>query len=370
MALGVVQPSEVESLVATFEETGYIVLPLLTPGEVTALRRAFAEDRAASGYLWTLRGTDARGGPTGESGRWQSGDVLRTSTSAFASVVAHPRILQLVAALIGPAARYSSCSAMWREPVLASPPDSVPEAYQSKNIHWQLWHREAGGTTSPDHPRCIPTLQVIVYLDDCDESSHCFSVVPESVEDKLRLPTEVIDGRMRVVPSSLTGADDMWTNRPLQGRPGWENRATGTDIHAPAGTVVIQVRSHANGNSHTPRRAVCHSVPLSALRAQNNLNLHAGTVRRSSRPRRTVHMVFANTGGQWATRSAGEAVTTETLAEKLPSGVAAATELFGRVPEEYRWMFDLSALQQAFGSSEGSKRPAKEQRFSQARGRL
>jgi hypothetical protein len=252
MALGVVQPSEVESLVATFEETGYIVLPLLTPGEVTALRRAFAEDRAASGHLWTLRGTDARGGPTGESGRWQSGDVLRTSTSAFASVVAHPRILQLVAALIGPAARYSSCSAMWREPVLASPPDSVPEAYQSKNIHWQLWHREAGGTTSPDHPRCIPTLQVIVYLDDCDESSHCFSVVPESVEDKLRLPTEVIDGRMRVVPSSLTGADDMWTNRPLQGRPGWENRATGTDIHAPAGTVVIQVRSHANGNSHTP----------------------------------------------------------------------------------------------------------------------
>lgn len=63
-------------------------------------------------------------------------------------------------------------------------------------------------------------------------------------------------------------------------------------------------------------------------------------------------------------------MTTETLAEKLPSGVAAATELFGRVPEEYRWMFDLSALQQAFGSSEGSKRPAKEQRFSQARGRL
>ena len=81
-------------------------------------------------------------------------------------------------------------------------------------------------------------------------------------------------------------------------------------------------------------------------------------------------MVFANTGGQWGTRSAGEPVTNEKLAEQLPSGVAAATEFFGQVPEQYRWMFDLSALRQAFGSSEGDKRPAKEQRFSQARGRL
>jgi hypothetical protein len=242
MALGAVQASEVEVLVSRFERTGYVVLPLLSPSEVASLRLAFSEDRAERGHFWTLRGSDARGGPTGESGRWQSGEVLRTSTSAFASVVAHPRILQLVAALIGPTARYRSCSAMWREPVPEAPPASVPEAYRSSNIHWQLWHREAGGTTSPDHPRCIPTLQVIVYLDDCDESSHCFSVVPESFEEKLALPTEVIDGRLRVAPSSLTGADDMWTNRPLQGRPGWENRPTGTDIHGPSGTVVIQVR--------------------------------------------------------------------------------------------------------------------------------
>ena len=242
MALGAVQASEVGALVSRFEETGYVVLPLLTPSEVASMRLAFSDDRAESGHLWTLRGTDARGGPTGESGRWQSGEVLRTSTFAFASVVAHPRVLQLVSALIGPAARYRSCSAMWREPVPEDPPASLPEAYRASNIHWQLWHREAGGTTSPDHPRCIPTLQVIVYLDDCDETSHCFRVVPESVEEKLALPTEVIDSRMRVTPSSVTGADGMWTNLPLRGRPGWENRPTGTDIHAPAGTVVILVR--------------------------------------------------------------------------------------------------------------------------------
>ena len=44
---------------------------------------------------------------------------------------------------------------------MAAPP---PYPLRPQGIHWQLWHREAGGTVSPDHVRCIPSLQLIVRL--------------------------------------------------------------------------------------------------------------------------------------------------------------------------------------------------------------
>ena len=157
-----------------------MLVPEHRPGtQVESLRGAFEVDRRSFPELWTLRGSDARGGPTGESGRWQSSEVMRTSPEGFGNVVCHPRVLQLSAALIGDAARMRNCQAMWREPVPEAPPPTVPEEYAAAGIHWQLWHREAGGTTSPDHPRVIPSLQMIVYLDDCDADSHCFSVVKE-----------------------------------------------------------------------------------------------------------------------------------------------------------------------------------------------
>ena len=225
MGLPALSEAQVDDLVTEFEETGYVVFPLLTEPEVRtyisiadcpycdelhpqyrchcssttshlppptshrlntalatqieSLRGAFEVDRRSFPELWTLRGSDARGGPTGESGRWQSSEVMRTSPGAFGPVVCHPRVLQLSAALIGDAARMRNCQAMWREPVPEAPPPNVPQEYAEAGIHWQLWHREAGGTTSPDHPRVIPSLQMIVYLDDCDAGSHCFSVVKE-----------------------------------------------------------------------------------------------------------------------------------------------------------------------------------------------
>jgi hypothetical protein len=79
-------------------------------------------------------------------------------------------------------------------------------------------------------------------------------------------------------------------------------------------------------------------------------------------------MVFANTAGHRATDSAGEAVADEKMAQEMVGGIAAAAEFFGKVPNQYRWMFDSSSLRQAF--VEGDERPAKEQRFIQARARL
>ena len=131
-SLSPLDAAAVAGYVAEFDGRGFIVLPLLTPPEVAGLRRAFAADRESHPASWTLRGKDSRGGPTGESGRWQSGDVLKTDPDAFGPVSRHPRILQLVQALIGPPARFRGTSAMWREPVLEPPPPDVPASYAAQ----------------------------------------------------------------------------------------------------------------------------------------------------------------------------------------------------------------------------------------------
>ena len=143
---------------------------------------------------------------------------------------------------------------------------------------------------------------------------------------------------MRVAMKSLTGADGMWTNRPLAGRPGWEGRETGTDIHAPAGTIVVQ----------------------------NNLNLHAGTVRTSTRPRRTIHLQISNTGGRWGYDSGGQKRSTDAAIESVQQaedvGGAAAAAFFAGVPEQWRWIFDAHYLEGAF--EKGDERPETEKRYS------
>jgi hypothetical protein len=78
----------------------------------------------------------------GESGRWQTDELLRTETAAVAIVARHPALMQLAAALIGPAARFAGVGAMWREPVPGPPPPGVPPEYSAAGIHWQLWHRQ------------------------------------------------------------------------------------------------------------------------------------------------------------------------------------------------------------------------------------
>ena len=137
---------------------------------------------------------------------------------------------------------------------------------------------------------------------------------------------------MRVAIKSLTGADGMWTNRPLAGRPGWEGRETGTDIHAPAGTIVVQ----------------------------NNLNLHAGTVRTSVRPRRTIHLQISNTGGKWGYQAADAGIDSVHAAEA--AGGPAAAAFFAGVPEQWRWIFDAHYLEGAF--EKGDERPETEKRYS------
>ena len=206
------------------------------------LRAVMASNRERLPLNWTTRGSDRTDpdGPVGESGRWQSDELLRCETADMALVACHPLLMQLAAALIGPSARFGGVGAMCREPVPEPPPSSVPPEYFADNIHWQLWHREAGGHTAPSHPRCIASLQCIFLLDACDERSHCFSYVPESVEAKRALPVEESDdGQLYVKRDTITGSQTMWANEPLVTREGWP-LGEGVDAVAPAGALIIQ----------------------------------------------------------------------------------------------------------------------------------
>ena len=350
-------PEALARAVAEFEANGAVVFrDSLSSAEVQMLRETFAANRQAKPLNWTLRGKDRtiEDGPTGESGRWQTDEVLRTDTGAIAVVARHPPLMQLVSELIGPSARFSGVGAMWREPVPEAPPPTVPPAYAAAGIHWQLWHREAGGHHAPSHSRCIPSLQCIFYLDDCDATSHCFSYVPESVAQKQALPLEpgaAENSRISVKRDSPTGSATMWTNKPLAGRPGWPfDLGSGTDVLAPAGSLIVL----------------------------NNNNLHAGTVRGpTDRPRRTLHVSYAlprplsrrcmcclrectrcvytqARAHGWRRRYHNKDAYSGSAAEAhvpvpVPEGVAsaaveAAREFAASVPSEWRWMYEVGQL--------------------------
>jgi hypothetical protein len=325
-------PAALAAQLAAFERDGAIVLPgALSAAEVEQLRGAIASNRARQPRNWTLRGAEAHGaggGPVGESGRWQTDELLRTETDAVALVARHPLLMQLASALIGPTCRFSNVGCMHREPV-PEPPSNVPDAFATQGIHWQMWHREAGGSAAPDHALCIPSLQCLFYLDDCTEDSHCFSFVPESVAQKRALPHETADNgggptadgpdRMRVRRDSVTGSDDMWRNVPLEGRPGWPPELKGRDALAPAGALVVQ----------------------------NNHNLHAGTVRGpTNRPRRTLHVGYRNMGSSHVKERLSPAALPDAagLSARLRGARARAQAFVAGVPAENRWMYDAAEL--------------------------
>ena len=269
---------DVEAHVREFEQRGFTTIPgALVGAELEAMRRAFDEDRRANPLRWELRGSsqdslDMPGalGPVdaqqewgaqqegvGESGRWQTEPLPRTE--AFDRTIWHPATFPILSRLMGPTLRFHGLSAMSRDPVL----EPVPA--EMNGAHWQLWHREEGGSFAPHHPFCMRTCMVLYYLDDCGPDSHCFSVVPESLEAKKSLPWKMRpDSDRAMVDEPFNAGGRMWRNRPGSmlsddiedgvGRP------DGVDVLGPAGTAIIT----------------------------NGCNIHAGTVRQSDRPRRSV----------------------------------------------------------------------------------
>ncbi|HCL28699.1 MAG TPA: hypothetical protein DIC52_09715 [Candidatus Latescibacteria bacterium] len=198
--------------ITDFARDGFLVLPdVLTSHQVDSWNIAIEEHRRRYSRLWMERG---------EGGRSQSVHVL-LSCPTLDEGITHPEVLPLVTELMGEDIVCEEHSVMFRAPIDEEPPATN-------------WHRDMGH--EPNHPLGIYGLSVVYYLTNVDESTHCFSVVPEASVVKRSDDLPVCDG------------------------------GSGRDLLGAAGTAVL-----FNGGS-----------------------CHAGRLRKTTRERRTVHVYYGH----------------------------------------------------------------------------
>jgi len=195
-----------------FAENGYLVIPdALSAAEVDAMNESVDRDLEAFPRLWMQRGNDYS----------YSVSILLDDPLFDVSII-NPVALPILRDLMGEDLYFEEHSVRIREPISESPPD--PD-----------WHRDIAH--GADHPLYLRNLSVIYYLTDVDETTHCFSIVPESAEVKKSVP-EHGDGSNAV------------------------------DIHGPAGTAILF----------------------------NAANLHDARHRTTDYERRTIHIYYGRRG--------------------------------------------------------------------------
>ncbi len=145
---------------AEFARDGFCLLPeTLTRRQVADLNGAIDDHRQRFPGLWLKRG---------EAGREQCVAILLTHP-VFDETILHAKTLPLVHQLVGDELVVEEHSVMIRAPIADDPPAAS-------------WHRDRPHNI--DHPLGIDALSVVFYLSDVDETTHCFSVVPESAQTK------------------------------------------------------------------------------------------------------------------------------------------------------------------------------------------
>jgi hypothetical protein len=241
-----------------FKENGYVVLHgALTPEEVERVNDGIDADARAHPEEWVMRprpGHDAVG---------QSAPELLHRTEALDGVIHHPLAVPLVRSILGEGVQVSGLSFMRREACLADPPDELDGG--DPTVLSRQWHREDSGNVegADKNDYFTPAIQIIYYLDDVDETTHCTTLIPERAETKRSLP-KATEGDLRI--------DDRETSYVDPDKPRWmdafgrENprRIGGVNVFGKAGTAVVF----------------------------NNANWHCGTIRRTEQIRRTVHVRY------------------------------------------------------------------------------
>jgi ectoine hydroxylase-related dioxygenase (phytanoyl-CoA dioxygenase family) len=253
------------ALAADFEAQGFVAIPgVLSPAQVERARACLEADRRSRPESWQLYGRSRDGGPVGESGRWQQHTLLADSREfdwVFNCVLQHPLVLPLVQAIAGQDACLSGMFSRFRDPVLDPPPPQEQREEGSTGepgVHWRMWHREQGGRCLPTQPYFMHSLQLALELDANRPDGHCLSIVPESLEAKRALKWTVAGEDVQGVRYQIVEPfiEKMWRNN--------NRRPDGVDMLCEAGTLIFF----------------------------NNSNVHAGTVRQTPRPRRTLGFHF------------------------------------------------------------------------------
>lgn len=148
----VADPNNLQAQVDFFKANSYVVLPdLLTPEQVAELNAAMDRDRKVNQFMWYST-----------TSRDYNCNLLLTEP-IFEQTIRHPRILPLVETLMGGPICFEELAVRHRSAEV-----------QMRDTDW---HRDRDYWR--DHPLHLDYPQVIYYLTDVDESTHCFSISPE-----------------------------------------------------------------------------------------------------------------------------------------------------------------------------------------------
>ena len=167
-----------------FKHNGFLNLgQALSAEDVAKFLSMFDEDRSSYPYMWHAYGY-----------RQEANYEALVSSPRFDELIRHPAILPKIEALMGGPVCFGEIGLRRMG------------AYEGE-VH-QAWHRDRGYWE--EHPLRLDYLQLIVYLTDVDESTHCFSISTEDVSDK---PFKSADDQLR--------------------------RSAPTHLHGPAGTCAL-----------------------------------------------------------------------------------------------------------------------------------
>ena len=149
-----------QALLPHFREHGYVILKdALTLDEVTHFLEIYDRDREQFGSpnCWHPF-----------SNQMRNCNALVTSPE-FDQLLRHPKILPAIEFLMGGPVCFAEICLRHM-----SPYDGEPrQGFHRDRPHWE------------DHPLRIDYLQLMVYLTDVDEGTHCFSISPESVDEPI-----------------------------------------------------------------------------------------------------------------------------------------------------------------------------------------
>jgi ectoine hydroxylase-related dioxygenase (phytanoyl-CoA dioxygenase family) len=190
-----------------FAQNGFVNLgQLLDATEVAYFHDLFEQDRKAYPYFWHPYGHHQHA----------NYDALVT-TPKFDELIRHPKIMPTIEELMGGPTCFGEIGLRWMGP------------YDGQ-FH-QGWHRDKPHW--PEHPLRMDYIQLMVYLSDVNEKTHCFSLSPEAYDQPI-----------------------------LKERQEQLTRGGVYDLHGPAGTCALFNVSVLHTATTRPTQAIRKTVQI------------------------------------------------------------------------------------------------------------
>ena len=158
ISLPIPDPHDLDAQEAFFRRHSYVIIPdLLSPDEVSAMNAAMDRDMARNPFMWYTHGA-----------RDYNCNLL-LNEPVFEKAIRPPHLLRLLDRLMGGSICFEELAVRHRA--------GETEARDTD------WHRDRGYWE--EHPLHLDYAQIIYYLTDVDETTHCFSFSPEPADGEI-----------------------------------------------------------------------------------------------------------------------------------------------------------------------------------------